>query len=154
MTFLGFMRHKSDSPTAVRKFLVDVLDVGLPELIRSDDASELRGGEFADICREDRIKQEFTSPSTPQLNVVAKRGLALVDKLAKAVMIQAQESFVGQKFLATGPLWPEAQNYAYDVLDCSPTTANPGNLSPYQMCYGKPPPPTLIEWLRPLFLAP
>ena len=151
MTFLDFMRRKSESPTALRQFLADVRDVGLPELIRSDDASELRGGEFADICREHRIKQEFTSPSTPQLNGVAERGLALVEKLAKAVMIQAHESFVGQKLPATGPLWPEAQNYACDVLNRSPTTANPGNLSPYQMWYGKPPPPTLLEWLQPCF---
>ena len=52
---------------------------------------------------------------------------------------------------ATEKLWPEAQNYACDVLNRTATASNPGYKSPYEMWYGKPPPPTLLEWLQPCF---
>ena len=56
-------------------------------------------------------------------------------------------SFVGMKLPLTGSLWPEAHNYAYDVLNGTATTANPRNISPYEMWHEETPPPTMLEWL-------
>ena len=60
-------------------------------------------------------------------------------------------SFVGMKLPMTGTLWPEAHNYACDVLNRTETTANPRNKSPYEMWYEETPPPKLLEWLQPCF---
>ena len=146
-----YLRHKSEAPQGLEQFLADVRKVGIPKIIRSDDASELKGGAFSDICRKHRIKREFTSADMPQYNGVAERGLTLIEKLAKTSTIQAQVSFVGMKLPMTGSLWPEAHNYACDVLNRTATTANPRNKSPYEMWYEETPPPTLLEWLQPCF---
>ena len=97
-------RRKSEAPEGLEQFLADVREVGIPEIIRSDDASELKGGAFSDICRKHRIKREFTSADMPQYNGVAERGLTLIEKLAKTSTIQAQVSFVGMKLPMTGSL--------------------------------------------------
>ena len=110
----------------------------------------MKGGAFSDICRKHRIKREFTSADTPQYNGVAERGLTLIGKIAKTFTIQAQVSFVGMK-LPSDSLWPEAHNYACDVLNRTATTANPRNKSPYEMWYEETPPPKLLEWLQPCF---
>ena len=72
-----FVKHKSDAPEALDQYLADTRDIGPPEIIRSDDAPELKGDRFAEICRKHHIKREFSSASTPQLNGVAERGLTL-----------------------------------------------------------------------------
>ena len=83
--------------------MADTRDIGPPEIIRSDDAPELKGGRFAKICRKHHIKREFTSASTPQLNGVAERGLTM-EKVAKASAFQAKVSFVGMQLPATKTL--------------------------------------------------
>ena len=55
-----YLRRKSEAPEGLEQFLADVREVGIPEISRSDDASELKGGAFSDICRKHRIKREFT----------------------------------------------------------------------------------------------
>ena len=148
MTWEYFLGSKSDVHIGLEQWLADV---GVPEIIRSDDAHELKGGEFAEICRKRCIKREFTTADRPQLNGVAERGLALIEKLAKASAIQAKVSFVNEGIPSTDFLWAEAHNYACDVLNRTATVANPGYKSPYEVWYGKPPPPTLLEWLQPCF---
>ena len=85
---------------------------GIPEIIRSDDASELKGGNFNEICRKHRIKQGFKSADRPQLNGVAERGLTLLVKLEKACAFQARLSFKDVPLPVIAPLWPKAHNYA------------------------------------------
>ena len=65
MTWEYFLPRKSDAPRALKQWLADIRDVGVPKIIRSDDASELVGGEFDKVCRDHRIKREFTSADTP-----------------------------------------------------------------------------------------
>ena len=130
----------------MEQWLADNSAHGPPGIIRSDDASELRGGRFAEICRKHTIKREFTSADRPQLNGVAERGLTLIEKLAKAATIQSFKDF---SLPATDPLWPEAHNYACDVLNRTATSSNPEFKSPHEMLFGTPPPPTLLEFLQP-----
>ncbi|CAN0246884.1 unnamed protein product, partial [Scytosiphon promiscuus] len=80
MTWEYYLRSKDEAPIALEEWLTDVRSVGVPKIIRSDDASELRGGRFSEICRTHRIKREFTSADRPQLNGVAERGLTLIAK--------------------------------------------------------------------------
>ena len=78
------VKLKSDAPEALDQYLADTRDIGPPEIIRSDEAPELKGARFAEICRKHHIKREFTSASIRQLNGVAERGLTLIEKVAKA----------------------------------------------------------------------
>lgn len=66
---------------------------GILEIIRSDDASELKEGKFNDICRKHRNEQELTSADRPHLNGVAERDLTLIDELSNACAFQARVSF-------------------------------------------------------------
>ena len=52
-----FMKHKSDAPEALDQYLADTKDIGRPKIIRSDDAPELKGARFAEICRKHHIKR-------------------------------------------------------------------------------------------------
>ena len=151
MTWEYFLRSKSDAYIGLEQWLADIREDGTPKIIRSDDASELKDGKFADICMKHRIKREFTSADRPQLNGVAERGLTLIEKLAKAAAFQARVSFVNEGIPATASFWSEAHNYACDVLNRTATVANPGYKSPYELWRGKPPPHSLLEWMQPCF---
>ena len=146
-----FMKSKSEAPARLLQYIADTSQDGLIGIIRSDDAPELMYGEFAEICNKNGIKREFTSANTPQLNGVAERGLALIEKLAKTSMIQAKSSFVGQDLPSTERLWAEAHHFACDNLNRTATTSNKDMKSPYEMWHGKPPSPTLVQWLQPCF---
>ena len=41
-----FVKHNSDAPEALDQYLADTRDIGPPEILRSDDAPELKGGRF------------------------------------------------------------------------------------------------------------
>ena len=131
--------------------MADTNAAGPPKIIRSDDAPELMGGRFAEICRKHNIKREFTSANTPQLNAVAERGLALIEKVAKASMYQAKVSFVDMGLPPMEKYWAEAHNFACDNLNRTATTSNKNMKSPYEVWHGKKPPPTLIQWFQPCF---
>ena len=66
---------------------------GIPEIIRSNDGSELKEEKFNEISKKRCIKQELTSVDRPQLNGVTERGLTLIDELANACAFQARVSF-------------------------------------------------------------
>ena len=95
MSWIYFMRKKSESPDALDQFLADTREYAPPKIIRTDDAPQLKAGKFDEICRKLHIKREFTSANTPQLNGVAEGGLTLIEKVAKASAYQAKLSFVG-----------------------------------------------------------
>ena len=77
-TWLKFLRNKLDAADAFKEFLADTRTEGDVEIVRSDGGGEFRG-RFSQVCVDNRIKQEFTTPDTPQYNGVAERGLALIE---------------------------------------------------------------------------
>ena len=48
-------------------------------------------------------------------------------------------------------LWAEAHNFACDNLNRTATSSNMDMKSPYAMCHGEKPPPTLPRWFQPCF---
>lgn len=117
--------------------------------MRSNDASELKGGVLGDIRRKLPIKLQFTPADTPQYNGVTEHGLAPIERVAKVFTIQAHVSLVGMKLPITGSRWPEPYSHPSDVLNCTAITANLDNKSSYKVLYDKAPPPTPLEWLQP-----
>ena len=68
-----FLRSKSDAASAFRGFLASVRAAGIPplvEIVRSDNGGEFFGWEFASVCNELLIKQEFTPVSVPNITVL------------------------------------------------------------------------------------
>ena len=79
--WMFFLRNNSDAGSAFRAFFASVHADGIPslvEIVRSDIGGEFFGGEFASVCNELLIKQEFTPAYSPQYNGVAERGLGLI----------------------------------------------------------------------------
>ena len=151
MSWIYFMRKKSEFPDALDQFLADTRKYGPPKIIRTDDAPQLKAGKFDEICRKLYIKREFTFANTPQLNGVAERGLKLIEKVAKTSVYQAKVSFVGMDLPPIDRLWTDNHHNACDVLNRSATKSNKGMTTPYKMWHGVKPSPTLIQWLQPCF---
>ena len=119
------------------------------ECVRPDGEGEFSGGEFRGL-REDRgIRQEFTTPDTPQLDGVVERGLAIVQEAAQAACLEAPCLFPGVQTLATASLLAEACFWANDALNRSATEANPGRASPWSRFYGVAPPLSMLTLLKP-----
>ena len=121
ISWIYFMKKKSESPDALDQFLADTREYGPPRIIRTDDAPQLKAGKFDEICRKLHIKREFNSANTPQLNGVAERGLTLIEKVAKASAYQAKVSFVGMDLPPMDRLWTDNHHNACDVLTRSAT---------------------------------
>ena len=108
-----FMRSKNEISRYFRQYLADYRFTGVPcpvETVRTDDAAELKGGAFADLCRERVIRQEFTTADSPQCNGVAERGIAMIESAGKAAIIQAGLNFRGMGIPSGNSLWA-AQAY-------------------------------------------
>ena len=163
--WMYFLKNKSDAGSAFRSFLASVRADGVPslvEIVRSDNGGEFFGGEFASVCNELLIKQEFTPAYSPQYNGVAERGLGLIEEAAMAARIQAKVLFGHVQLPKTDKLWAEAMHWACEAMNHTACSANPDSKSPYEMWYGEPRParpypflkPAYCRWQRPSKLLP
>ena len=76
----------------LRKLLASLRVEGTPSeivIVRSDDEGEFMEGKIRKLCRERKIKQEFTTADSPEYNGVTERGLAMIESAALATRIQA-----------------------------------------------------------------
>ena len=134
----------------------------LVEIVRSDNGGEFFGGEFASVCFELLIKQEFTPAYSPQNNGVAERGLGLLEEAAMAARIQAKVLFRHVQLPKADKLWAEAMHWACEAMNRTACSANPDSKSPYEMWYREPRParpypflkPAYCRWQRPSKLLP
>ena len=99
MTWLYYLRTKSDTVKYFRQFLADVRADGIPSIlatVRSDNGGEFHpDGPFGDLCRERGIRQQFSCAMSPEQNGVVERALAIIEATAMASRIQARELFPG-----------------------------------------------------------
>ena len=125
--WMYFVSHKHGATSAFEKFLADLRVEGTPYevvIVRSDDGGEFMQGKFGKLCREQNIKQEFTTADSPEYNGVAERGLAMIESAALAARIQASELFPGYSIPEGPSLWAEAMNWACDAYNRTATVAN------------------------------
>ena len=153
MSWVYFLRHKSDAAEAFERFLVDVRADGMPssvEIVRSDGGGEFEG-RFADLCRTRGIKQEFTTADSPEYNGVAERALGMIDAAARSAIIQAQELYPHVQLPSTESLWAEAYRWACDSINRTASSANPDWKSPHEMWHGTTASLKLMPFLKPGF---
>jgi hypothetical protein len=97
--------------------------------IRSDHGREFENSKFEEFCRSYGIKQEFSSPITPQQNGVVERKNRVIQEMA-GVMIHSKN--LAQHF------WGKAVNTACHIINrvyLRPET----NKTPYEIWRGKKP---------------
>ena len=146
------MKQKSVGGATLKKFLTDIRDSTKPsvvECVRSDGGGDFSGGAFRELCEDRGIREEFTTPDTPQLNGVVERGLAIVLEAAQAACLVAPRLPPHVQTPTTASLWVEACFWANDVLNRSATEANPGRTSPWSRFYGEAPPLSMLPFLKP-----
>ena len=134
-TRVYFLRHKSDVASAFESFLAEVRADGTPSAVmavRSDNGREFFGGAFGELCGKRGIKQKFTPADSPEYNGVAERALINDAAVAATELYPSAPNYPS--------LWAEAASWACHALNCTATTANPGDKSPLEMWYGSPPP--------------
>jgi len=97
--------------------------------IRNDHGMEFENAKFEGFCLSYGIKQEFSSPITPQQNGVVERKNKVIQELARVII---HSKNLSQHF------WGEAVNIVYHIINrvyLRPET----NKTPYEIWRGKKP---------------
>ena len=148
------MRSKDEVSRYFRQCLAHYRFTSVPcsvETARTDDAAELKGGAFADLCQERGIRKEFSTADSPQFKGVAERGIAMIKSAGKAAIVQAGLNFPGLGIPSGNSLSAAQAYWACLTLNSTATTSNPRCMTPYEMWYGKVP-PSPSPFLKPVIV--
>ena len=66
------------------------LGCGVPKVIRSDNGTEYTNRAFKQLCIDNKIRQEFTVPDTPQQNGIAERYNRTIVEMARCLLIDSK----------------------------------------------------------------
>ena len=141
-----FLQSKDEAVRYFRKFIAEIHPRKI-EKVRSDGGGEFLEGEFEQLCDKEKIKQEKTTADSPQFNAAAERAIGIIESAGLAAKIQALEMYPNQDIPSADSLWAEQANWACHALNCTATTANPGNKTPHEMWHGSPPENNLLPFL-------
>ena len=109
-------------------------------------------GKLGKLCRERKIKQDFTTADSREYSGVGDRGLAMIESAALATRVQVSELFSGCSIPDRPSLWAKTMNWACDAYSRAATVANSGNSSPpYEMFYGETSQSSPMPFLKPGF---
>jgi hypothetical protein len=100
---------------------------GPPETIVSDNAKELTGGEFSEICKKQGITQERSAPYNPNQNTV-EHYMEIISSRTRSLL-----SISG---LDPETYWEMALEHAVNL---QLRMASPGRCTPFELTYGKQP---------------
>ena len=82
-----FIRHKSE---VLQKFKEYIAECGTPQILRSDNGTEYTNKNFKNYCTNNKVKQEYTVPETPEQNGVAERYNRTVVETARSLLIESK----------------------------------------------------------------
>ena len=119
-----FMTAKSEVPQKFKEFLAEV---GVPQVVRSDNGTEYTSQIFRKICVENKIRQEFTVPETPEQNGMAERFNRTMTEMTRCLLIQSKLS---KRY------WVRAMSTAVTIRNMVSTR---GRKSPCELMFGKEP---------------
>ncbi|CAL8990056.1 unnamed protein product [Prunus brigantina] len=116
MTWVYFLRYKSDALNCFRKFksMVELQSGYKVKCVRSDRGGEFTSSEFNKLCEDAGIQRQFTMAYTPQQNGVVERKNRTVVEMAKAMLHEKGLPYY---------LWVEAVHTAVYLLNRCPTKA-------------------------------
>ena len=149
-TWTYFMRQKSDVVTLFEQFLADEHVAGIPSAV--EVRHSVKGGEFkedfAKLCRRYNIRQEFTTADSAKFNGVAERHIAMVKSASMTAQVQAKSLFRAFKILSGNRLWSARNYWACYALNCTATSTNVWDKSPFETRFGTVP-QSPIPFLKP-----
>ena len=129
MTWVAFLKYKSEALEKFKIFkaLAESQTGCKLKCIRLDRGGEFTDYDFADLCNEHGIKQQFTIAGTPQQNGVVERKSRSVQQISRAMM---QESNIPQTY------WVEAVHIVVHILNKAHLRQN-CDKTPYELWHGK-----------------
>ncbi|CAL8078779.1 unnamed protein product [Prunus armeniaca] len=116
MTWVYFLRYKSDALNCFRKFksMVELQSSYKVKCVRSDRGGEFTSSEFNKPCEDGGIQRQLTMADTHQQNGVVERKNRTVVEMAKAMLHEKGLPYY---------LWAEAVHTAVYILNRCPTKA-------------------------------
>ena len=123
-----FLKTKSDTTLATKKFLADSAPYGRVKCIRSDNGTEYTSDVFQSLLREKGIRHEMSCPYSPHQNGTAERQWRTLFEMGRCLLLEKGLPKV---------LWPYAVQHASNVRNrCyNDRTEN----TPYFMLTGRKP---------------
>ncbi|RUS70255.1 hypothetical protein EGW08_021985 [Elysia chlorotica] len=103
MSFVYFLKQKSDTVTATKRFLADTSPIGKVKCIRSDNGTEFTSCEFKSLLREREIKHEMSAPNSPHQNGTAERNWRTLFEMGRCMLLEGK---------LEKEMWPYAVNAA------------------------------------------
>ena len=85
-----FLKAKSDTCEAAKKFLADISPFGQVKTLRSDNGTEFTCDRFESLLIENKIRHEFSAPYSPHQNGTVERGWRTVFDMARCLLIEAK----------------------------------------------------------------
>ena len=85
-----FLKRKSDTIEATKKFLADTAPYGKVKRIRSDNGGEFSNKQFRSLLRENTIKYETSCPYSPHQNGSAERAWRSLFEMARCLLLESQ----------------------------------------------------------------
>ena len=101
-----FLKTKSDTTLATKKFLADSAPYGRVKCIRSDNGTEYTSDNFQSLLREKGIRHETSSPYSPHQNGTAERQWRTLFEMGRCLLLKKGLPKV---------LWPYAVQHASHV---------------------------------------
>ena len=89
VVFVYFLKEKSDTVEATKKFLADSAAFGIIKRLRSNYGGEFISGEFKELLNEDKIKNETSAPHSPHQNGTAERHWRTLFEMGRCMLIEA-----------------------------------------------------------------
>ena len=131
--WVRILRHKNDAARELRIWKIQAeKELGYELLaVRRDNGGEFDNKLLNEFFRETGVKVEPTAPYNPEQNGVAERGMNILFTAVRAIL---DESNLGKHCFA------EILLSVVDIVNYCPTSANPGDQSPYERLYQKLPP--------------
>ncbi len=89
VVFVYFLKNKSDTVEATKKFLADSAPYGSVKCLRSDNGGKFILEKFKTLLSENKIKHETSAPYSPHQNGTAKRHWRTLFEMGGRMLIQA-----------------------------------------------------------------
>ena len=107
---------------ALRNLEKFIQEVGVPKVLRSDNAKEFKSHTWKDQCRKNRIIRQLTIMYSSQQNGLAEREIGILHTTARTLMNQRK---------VPTKLWPYAYKMAARILNRRPDTVR--KVTPYEL---------------------
>jgi len=88
-TVTYFLKQKSDTVKATKRYLADIAPYGTVKCLRTDNAGEFMSAEYEDLLVENKIKHQTSAHYSPHQNGTAERAWHTLFDMARCMLIES-----------------------------------------------------------------